>query len=145
MSQTQTGTSSSFLPHKSVDPHKNRNGNPILLIVTISSLATYFCQLSDAQRPCSTCVRSHAHALSHASAGVNIPERPECTFDDGIFSIASFPACGPPSYASLIVPSTAVAQEVPKNRYEKLENRISSYLSALSQYTIILSVTFLSR
>ncbi|KAI9513029.1 hypothetical protein F5148DRAFT_462319 [Russula earlei] len=59
----------------------------------------------DAQRPCSTCVRSHAHALSHAPAGVVLPERPECTFDEVAGSIG--------------------AQEVPKNRYEKLENRIN--------------------
>ncbi|KAH8982587.1 hypothetical protein EDB92DRAFT_1893745 [Lactarius akahatsu] len=59
----------------------------------------------DAQRPCSTCVRSHAHALSHAPAGVEPPERPECTFDEVV---------GPMG-----------AQEAPKNRYEKLENRIN--------------------
>ncbi|KAH9162760.1 hypothetical protein EDB89DRAFT_1860500 [Lactarius sanguifluus] len=59
----------------------------------------------DAQRPCSTCVRSHAHALSHAPAGVEPPERPECTFDE---------VAGPMG-----------AQEAPKNRYEKLENRIN--------------------
>ena len=47
-------------------------------------LTPWRCQLSDAQRPCSTCVRSHAHALSHAPAGIIIPERPECTFDEGI-------------------------------------------------------------
>ncbi|KAF8507193.1 hypothetical protein F5888DRAFT_1602133 [Russula emetica] len=69
----------------------------------------------DAQRPCSTCVRSHAHALSHAPAGVNIPEHPECTFDE--------------------VPSTAVAQEVPKNRYEKLENRINELEAMLKDQT----------
>lgn len=57
----------------------------------------------DAQRPCSTCVRSHAHALSHAPAGIEPPERPECTFDEGPMG----------------------AQEAPKNRYEKLENRIN--------------------
>jgi hypothetical protein len=59
----------------------------------------------DAQRPCSTCVRSHAHALSHAPPGVVPPERPECTFDEVADSIG--------------------AQEAPKNRYEKLENRIN--------------------
>jgi len=35
-----------------------------------------------------------------------------------------------------------VEQEVPKNRYEKLENRISSYLASLLQMYDILSVTF---
>ncbi|KAI0257655.1 hypothetical protein BJV78DRAFT_1116422 [Lactifluus subvellereus] len=57
-------------------------------------------------RPCSTCVRSHAHALSHAPAGVVLPERPECTFDE-------------------VVANSAGAPEAPKNRYEKLENRIN--------------------
>lgn len=38
---------------------------------------------SDARRPCSTCVRSHAHAVAHAHAGTEIPAYPECTFDDG--------------------------------------------------------------
>jgi elongation factor P--beta-lysine ligase len=33
------------------------------------------------------------------------------------------------------VPGTAAAQEVPKNRYEKLETRISSYLASLLQCT----------
>jgi hypothetical protein len=39
--------------------------------------------LSDAQKPCSTCVRSHAHALTHAPRGAALPEHPECTFDEG--------------------------------------------------------------
>lgn len=71
----------------------------------------------DAQRPCSTCVRSHAHALSHAPAGANIPEHPECTFDE--------------------VPSAATAgvQEVPKNRYEKLETRINELEAMLKDQT----------
>ncbi|KAI0271386.1 hypothetical protein BC834DRAFT_818707 [Gloeopeniophorella convolvens] len=59
----------------------------------------------DAQRPCSTCVRSHAHAVSHAPAGVVLPERPECTFDEGAVE-----AQEPPN---------------PKNRFEKLESRIN--------------------
>lgn len=38
---------------------------------------------SDAKRPCSTCVRSHAHAVSHSPAGTAVPSQPDCTFDDG--------------------------------------------------------------
>ena len=52
-------------------------------IVVVSRLTLFFS--SDAHRPCSTCVRSHAHALSHAPPGVILPERPECTFDEGEF------------------------------------------------------------
>nr|GAT43231.1 predicted protein [Mycena chlorophos] len=39
----------------------------------------------DAKRPaCSTCIRSHAHAVSHAPPGTQtqLPPEPECTFDD---------------------------------------------------------------
>jgi hypothetical protein len=46
---------------------------------------------------------------------VNIPEGPECTFDE--------------------VPGTAAAQEVPKNRYEKLETRINELESMLKDQT----------
>ena len=52
-----------------------------------------------------------------------------------VFSITSLSACGPVSYTSRIVPNTAAAQEVPKNRYEKLETRISSYLASLLRCT----------
>lgn len=40
---------------------------------------------SDAKRPCSTCVRSHAYAQAHASPNdrLSIPEHPDCTYDDG--------------------------------------------------------------
>ena len=38
--------------------------------------------ISDAKRPCSTCLRSHAHAVAHASASTQLPG-PECTYDDG--------------------------------------------------------------
>jgi hypothetical protein len=85
---------------------------------------------SDAQRPCSTCVRSHAHALSHAPAGVILPERPECTFDEGnvlfFTSLALFfrPKRFKPSWTV----ASSAGPEAPKNRYEKLENRISSYI-----------------
>ena len=46
---------------------------------------------SDAQRPCSTCVRSHAHALTHAPRGAALPEHPECTFDEGTSRIFDRP------------------------------------------------------
>ncbi|KAJ7706078.1 hypothetical protein B0H17DRAFT_1035536 [Mycena rosella] len=61
----------------------------------------------DAKRPaCSTCIRSHAHAVTHAAPGTQaqLPLEPECTFDD----VVDIP----------IVP------EVSKSRHEKLESRI---------------------
>ncbi|KZV77049.1 hypothetical protein PENSPDRAFT_645787 [Peniophora sp. CONT] len=57
----------------------------------------------DAKRPCSTCLRSLAHAKAHPQPGVFLPETPDCTYDD--------PA--PPS-----------APEPPKPRYEKLDTRL---------------------
>ncbi|KXN89934.1 hypothetical protein AN958_04938 [Leucoagaricus sp. SymC.cos] len=69
----------------------------------------------DAKRPCSTCVRSHAHQLSHAPPGASIPPRPECTFDE-------------------IVAETSLApSEGPKSKYERLENRISELETLLHQ------------
>jgi hypothetical protein len=41
-----------------------------------------FIQKCDAQRPCATCVRSHANAIQTALPGAVIPERPECTYDE---------------------------------------------------------------
>ncbi|KAJ6575219.1 hypothetical protein B0H19DRAFT_1127724 [Mycena capillaripes] len=61
----------------------------------------------DAKRPaCSTCIRSHAHAVAHAPPGTQaqLPSEPECTFDD-------------------VVDAPAV-NEASKTRYEKLESRI---------------------
>ncbi|KAJ7925882.1 hypothetical protein B0H13DRAFT_1973748 [Mycena leptocephala] len=61
----------------------------------------------DAKRPaCSTCIRSHAHAVAHAPPGTQaqLPAEPECTFDD--------------------VGDAPVVNEVSKTRYEKLESRI---------------------
>ncbi|KIY72867.1 hypothetical protein CYLTODRAFT_417642 [Cylindrobasidium torrendii FP15055 ss-10] len=60
----------------------------------------------DAKRPCSTCVRSHAHAVAHAPAGNLLPGVPDCTFDD-------------------VPPENAPVTEAPRNKYERLENRIS--------------------
>ncbi|KAJ7361636.1 hypothetical protein DFH08DRAFT_844736 [Mycena albidolilacea] len=61
----------------------------------------------DAKRPaCSTCIRSHAHAVAHAAPGtqLQLPSAPECTFDDVIDPVP--------------------VNEPSKTRYEKLENRI---------------------
>ncbi|KAK7463683.1 hypothetical protein VKT23_005623 [Stygiomarasmius scandens] len=61
--------------------------------------------ISDAKRPCSTCVRSYNHAVSHAPAGAEHPPVLECTFDE------------PPDNSS--------SGDVPKTKYEKLESRIA--------------------
>ncbi|KAG2023382.1 hypothetical protein CC2G_001043 [Coprinopsis cinerea AmutBmut pab1-1] len=68
----------------------------------------------DAKRPCSTCVRSHAHALSHAPPGANLPPKPECTFDE-------------------IAEHNPTVSEGPKNKYERLENRINELETLLRQ------------
>lgn len=70
----------------------------------------------DARRPCSTCVRSHKHARDHAQPGANLPERPECTFDE---------------VATTETPSTP--SDSPKNRFERLETRIRELEALLSQ------------
>lgn len=68
----------------------------------------------DAKRPCSTCVRSHAHQLNHAPPGASIPPRPECTFDE-------------------IAETNLAPTEGPKSKYERLENRISELEALLRQ------------
>ncbi|KAH9846804.1 hypothetical protein C2E23DRAFT_743274 [Lenzites betulinus] len=68
----------------------------------------------DAKRPCSTCIRSHSYAVSHAPPGADLPSHPECTFDES----------SEPSEPSL--------QDSPKNRFERLESRINE-LEALLQ------------
>lgn len=70
----------------------------------------------DARRPCSTCVRSHKHARDHAQPGANLPERPECTFDE----VATTETPSAPS-------------DSPKNRFERLETRIKELEALLSQ------------
>lgn len=94
MPQTQTRTSSFILtdlqrtfPYYRLRRNGNRPSNQR------STPHVHSCN-SDAQKPCSTCVRSHAHALSHAPAGVVLPERPECTFDEGISLFTAFIECG---------------------------------------------------
>ncbi|KAJ6610095.1 hypothetical protein B0H10DRAFT_2166192 [Mycena sp. CBHHK59/15] len=80
-------------------------GTPTHSLLTRSPLCRR--AISDATRPaCATCIRSHAHAVAHASPGTRsqLPLAPECTFDE----IADVP----------------VVNEVPKSRYEKLEARI---------------------
>ncbi|KAG2350468.1 hypothetical protein BDR05DRAFT_954566 [Suillus weaverae] len=74
------------------------------------------CSTSDARRPCSTCVRSHKHARDHAQPGANLPERPECTFDE----VATTETPSAPS-------------DSPKNRFERLETRIKELEALLSQ------------
>ncbi|KAJ7487703.1 hypothetical protein B0H11DRAFT_2014525 [Mycena galericulata] len=70
----------------------------------------------DAKRPaCSTCIRSHAHAVAHAQPGTQsqLPEAPDCTFDD----IVEIP----------------VDTDVSKTRYEKLESRIQELEAQLQE------------
>ncbi|KAJ7631110.1 hypothetical protein FB45DRAFT_990906 [Roridomyces roridus] len=60
----------------------------------------------DAKRPaCSTCIRSHSHAVAHAQPGTQLPPAPECTFDD-------------------VVDMPVEVADSSKSRYEKLESRI---------------------
>ncbi|KAI0094085.1 hypothetical protein BDY19DRAFT_1053457 [Irpex rosettiformis] len=76
--------------------------------------------VSDAKRPCSTCMRSHAYALAHASQNdrLDIPEHPECTFDD-----------------VNVVPPPQPVPAAPKTRYERLENRINELETLLRERT----------
>lgn len=61
--------------------------------------------------------------MAHAPVGVLIAPHPECTFDDGEYSLLSTLLA---SYRVDPVAENAVAMvEGPKTRYEKLENRIS--------------------
>ncbi|KAF8807498.1 hypothetical protein BYT27DRAFT_7189569 [Phlegmacium glaucopus] len=64
----------------------------------------------DAKRPCSTCVRSHAHGALRAPT---ITKEPECTYDE--------------------VTEVAATPEGPKNRYERLEHRINELEALLQQ------------
>ncbi|EKM83798.1 hypothetical protein AGABI1DRAFT_66768 [Agaricus bisporus var. burnettii JB137-S8] len=68
----------------------------------------------DAKRPCSTCVRSHAHQLNHAPPGANIAAKPECTFDE-------------------VAETNIMPSEGPKSKYERLENRINELETLLRQ------------
>lgn len=53
----------------------------VALGATPLTIHIYF-QKCDAQRPCATCVRSHANAIQTALPGAVIPDRPECTYDE---------------------------------------------------------------
>lgn len=82
---------------------------------------------SDAKRPCSTCVRSHSYALAHASGSdrAALPQHPECTYDESEYREISDKVV----LLKLSTVSTAPPAEptppAPKNRYERLESRIS--------------------
>lgn len=80
---------------------------------------------SDAKRPCSTCVRSHAHAVAHAPAGTQLPPHPDCTFDDGEHYSYTNITIDLTKWLLLVAESPSIIAEGPKNRYERLENRIS--------------------
>ncbi|TFK57184.1 hypothetical protein OE88DRAFT_1650806 [Heliocybe sulcata] len=69
----------------------------------------------DAKRPCSTCIRSHAHAVSHAPAGVDVPASPDCTYDEVVAEVST------------------PTSEGPKSRYERLESRINELEGLLRQ------------
>lgn len=75
---------------------------------------------SDAQRPCSTCLRSHNHAVTHAAPGVALPREPDCTYDES----KSFIDMGSSHDLKDLQDQPATVNEVPKNRYERLETRI---------------------
>jgi hypothetical protein len=111
-----------------------RNGTSDQIVVSIPDalIHPFFTRdsSSDAQRPCSTCVRSHAHARTHAPAGVVLPERPDCTFDEGNDRILIRPPAVQHFKPRNAVASSAETQEPPKNRFEKLENRISAFTIA---------------
>ncbi|KAF8527964.1 fungal-specific transcription factor domain-containing protein, partial [Hysterangium stoloniferum] len=66
----------------------------------------------DAQRPCSTCLRSHANARANGAASV--PPQPDCTYDE-------------------IPEPRPQTQDPPKSRYERLESRIDELESMLRQ------------
>ncbi|KAL5535512.1 hypothetical protein ACEPAF_3606 [Sanghuangporus sanghuang] len=81
--------------------------------VTNADEGSFDRQKCDARRPCSTCVRSHKNTVSHAPPGVEVPLL-ECTFDE---------------------PTENGVQQhaAPKNKYERLENRISELEALLRQ------------
>lgn len=82
-------------------------------------------------------MRSHAHALSHAPSGTSLPSAPECTFDDGT-TFSGLKGIAHSESPAIVVEATAPATDGPKNRYERLENRISS-----SSLTDILFLQFM--
>ncbi|KDQ63649.1 hypothetical protein JAAARDRAFT_148211 [Jaapia argillacea MUCL 33604] len=106
---------SSTAVQPSFNPLSNKSGHPNTLK---RNQACHQCRRRklkcDAKRPCSTCVRSHAHAVSHAPPGTDVPSQPDCTYDE-------------------VPEGNGVSHEVPKNRYERLENRINELEDLLRQ------------
>ncbi|KAJ3530808.1 hypothetical protein NM688_g7659 [Phlebia brevispora] len=72
----------------------------------------------DTKRPCSTCVRSHAYAIAHATEESDIPDEPECTYGD------------PPKESPQ-----------PHSKVEKLENRISELEGLLRDMQLALEAS----
>ncbi|CAK5280565.1 unnamed protein product [Mycena citricolor] len=88
---------------------------------------------SDAKRPiCSTCARSHAHAVAHSNPATQakIPPTPECTFDEGqpAFHHAQIEDVDPCSVIEPPLPT-----DPSQNRYESLENRIQELEALLRE------------
>jgi hypothetical protein len=125
-----------------VSPTETSKSRSALLVLISNSKYTVFCRNgiiepalpcmtiiktshSDAKRPCSTCVRSHAHAVAHAPPGTNLPARPECTFDDGLYCISVVTKVCPNHFP--VAENTIIPSDGPKSKYEKLENRISAF------------------
>ncbi|EKM56901.1 uncharacterized protein PHACADRAFT_254278 [Phanerochaete carnosa HHB-10118-sp] len=77
---------------------------------------------SDSQRPCSTCVRSLAHARAHAVEGVPLPDEPDCTYGD----------------------DREKDQLQASSKVERLENRISELETLLSQMQLALEASHAS-
>ncbi|KAF8622905.1 hypothetical protein AX15_006667 [Amanita polypyramis BW_CC] len=86
-----------------------------MVLTTICNILVTYSQLcvSDAQRPCSTCIRSHNHTISHAPPGASLPAEPVCTYDE--------------------VAESSMQSEGPKNKYERLESRINELEALLRQ------------
>ncbi|KAI8980709.1 hypothetical protein BD414DRAFT_420621 [Trametes punicea] len=70
---------------------------------------------SDAKRPCTTCVRSHSYAATHAPSGTDLPSHPECTYDEAAD------------------PQPPEPQDSSENRFERLEHRINELEALLRE------------
>ncbi|CAA7266537.1 unnamed protein product [Cyclocybe aegerita] len=112
------------MPRVAQQPTNRTSSNPLLALssshpnVLKRNQACHQCRRRklkcDAKRPCSTCLRSHAHAVAHAAPGTVMPPKPECTFDD-------------------IAEVSTNVPEGPKSKYERLENRINELEALLRQ------------
>ncbi|KIJ45623.1 hypothetical protein M422DRAFT_29742, partial [Sphaerobolus stellatus SS14] len=67
----------------------------------------------NAQRPCSTCVKSHANARA-ISGPAAVPPHPECTYDE-------------------VPEPRPQAQDPPKSRYQRLESRLNELETLLKE------------